>query len=197
MDIEVRSNSVVIKGYVNAVERDSRKISTQKGEEFVEQVRAGVWKNALEKRNDISALLNHNWDKKLGSTKDNLTLKEDNIGLYAELRSTNSDLIEKAKNKKLVGWSFGFKTNKQSWGKTDYDVERRYLDDIDLFEVSVLDDTRIPCYYGTSVESRDNEEILIERRYAEDNIQTLYIQDEKNDNNIEKRLKLVELELDL
>ncbi|MDF2844805.1 MAG: peptidase [Herbinix sp.] len=199
MLVELRADSVLIKGYVNAVERDSRKISSPNGE-FVEQVRSGTWKKAIEKREDIAALLNHDWNRKIGSTKDNLILREDNIGLYAELRTTDPDMIEKAKSKRLVGWSFRFIKNKQSWGKADDGTERRYLDDIDLLEVSVLDDTKTPAYYGTSVESRDNEEVNIEQRFLRDTVESVWVEgktEEEMRKNLEKRLKLLRLELEI
>jgi HK97 family phage prohead protease len=205
MQVEIRSDSVIVKGYVNAVERDSRALPSPKGK-FVEQVRSGVWNDAIKKNDNISVLLNHDWNRKLGSTKDNLTLKEDNIGLYAEARVYDSDVIEKAKNNKLVGWSFGFRANKQSWGKTDADMDRRYLDDIDLFEVSILDDSRTPAYYGTSVETRNNEEIEIEQRFVQDSIEIINTNEEKQqdttenrdiDTDLELKLKLMRLELEL
>ncbi|GKX65643.1 HK97 family phage prohead protease [Inconstantimicrobium mannanitabidum] len=199
MRIEIREDSVLIAGYVNAVERDSRALSSPQGS-FVEQVRSGVWQNAINKNPDIAVLLNHDWNRKLGSTKDNLKLKEDNIGLYAEARIYDKDVIQKAKDKKLSGWSFGFKANKQSWGKSDAGTERRYLDDVDLFEVSILDDTRTPAYYGTSVEARDNEEICIEQRFVKDEIEIITAdtkEEEKREDETELKLKLLNLELEL
>jgi len=197
MQIEIRSDSIIVRGYVNAVERDSRALQTPKGN-FVEQVRSGVWQDAIKKNDDIPILLNHNWSRKLGSTKDNLKLKEDNIGLYAEARILDKDVIEKAKNDKLVGWSFGFKANKQSWGKTDTDMDRRYLDDITLFEVSVLDNTRTPAYYGTSLEARDNEEITIEQRSSNDEIEVINTVETRGvDEDLELKMKLLKLELEL
>ena len=197
MQIEIRSDSIIVRGYVNAVERDSRALQTPKGN-FVEQVRSGVWQDAIKKNDDIPILLNHNWNRKLGSTKDNLKLKEDNIGLYAEARILDNDVIEKAKNDKLVGWSFGFKANKQSWGKTDTDMDRRYLDDITLFEVSILDNTRTPAYYGTSLEARDNEEITIEQRSSNDEIEVINtIETREVDEDLELKMRLLKLELEL
>ncbi|WP_242945969.1 HK97 family phage prohead protease [Clostridium sp. DSM 8431] len=61
-------------------------------------------------------LLNHDENKKLGSTKEgNLELFEDNIGLRAICTITDRDVIEKAKKGKLRGWSFGFAVNKDRW----------------------------------------------------------------------------------
>ncbi|NOW02472.1 HK97 family phage prohead protease [Clostridium beijerinckii] len=196
MQVEIRSDHVVVRGYVNACERDSRELPSPKGK-FVEQVRSGVWQRALERTSDVPVLLNHDWSRKLGSTKDNLKLKEDNIGLYAEARIYDSDVIEKAKNNKLVGWSFSFIPQKQSWGKTDADVERRYLEDIILREVSILDNTRTPAYYGTSIEARDNEEVCIEQRFIQDQVEVIPLEEEKREDDINLKLKLMELELQI
>jgi HK97 family phage prohead protease len=201
MQIEIRDNYILIKGYVNAVERDSRRIPSPQGY-FVEQVRSGVWQNAINNNDDIKILLNHDWNRKLGSTRDILSLREDNIGLYAEAQVSDNDVIEKAKNKQLVGWSFRFIPNKQSWGKTDDDnIQRRFLDDIDLLEVSILDNSKTPAYYGTSLETRDDKEVNIEQRFIHDQIEIVNhleksIEETRNiDNELELKLKLLELEL--
>ncbi|KGN00829.1 HK97 family phage prohead protease [Clostridium phage CWou-2020a] len=195
MQVEVRNNYAIIKGYINAVERDSREIPTAKGV-FVEQVRCGTWKNAISKKDNIPLLLNHDKNREIASTKEGtLNLIEDNIGLYAEARVYDKDVVEKAKNKKLVGWSFGFSKLKDSWGKTDSGIDRRYLEEIEVSEVSVLDDTRTPAYYGTSIENRDNLEIQVEQRSIEDSIIS-FTNQEKN-KSIEKKLKLLNLELEL
>lgn len=52
MRVEIRSDHVIIEGYINAVERDSRPMPSPKGK-FVEQVRSGVWKNAISKNDNI------------------------------------------------------------------------------------------------------------------------------------------------
>jgi uncharacterized protein len=193
MQIEVRSNYVIIRGYINAVERDSRELPSPKGG-FVEQVRSGTWKRAISKKDNIPLLLNH--DKKLASTKEGtLKLTEDNIGLFAEARVYDPYVIDKAKNKKLVGWSFGFCEPKQSWGKTDSGIDRRYLEDFNVTEVSVLDDTRTPAYYGTSIENRDDKEVSIEERSFSDTIEVSI--DEKETEERDLKLKLLNLELEL
>jgi uncharacterized protein len=195
MQIEVRSDYVVVRGYINAVERDSRKIPSPKGE-FVEQVRSGTWERAISKKDDIPLLLNHDKSKKLASTKEGtLRLTEDNIGLHAEARVYDPYVMDKAKNKKLVGWSFGFASPKDSWGKTDNGIDRRYLEDLNITEVSVLDDTRTPAYYGTSIENRDNEEVNIEERSYSDTIEISM--DENKTEERDLKLKLLKLELEL
>jgi HK97 family phage prohead protease len=198
MQVEIRSDCAIIKGYINAVERDSRQLPRPQGG-FVEQVRGGTWKNAIAKKDDIPLLLNHDKTKKLASTKDNtLKLKEDNIGLYGEARVYDPSVINKAKENKLVGWSFGFEKLKDSWGKTDTGIDRRYLEDIDIKEVSVLDDSRTPAYYGTSIENRDNQETVIEQRSFSDDVEvSIEEKDTKEDEERELKLKLLKLELEL
>lgn len=197
MQVEVRSDYVIIRGYINAVERDSRKLPSPKGE-FVEQVRSGTWKKAISKKDNIPLLLNHNRNRKLASTKEGtLKLTEDSIGLYAEARVYDPDVMNKAKTKNLVGWSFGFAKPKDSWGKTDDGVDRRYLEDLDITEVSVLDNTRTPAYYGTSVENRDNEELNIEERSISDNIEISIEEDKVEEEKRDLKLKLLGLELEL
>lgn len=198
MRVEIRSDHAIIKGYINAVERDSRQLPSPQGS-FVEQVRSGTWGNAISKKDDIPLLLNHNKNRKLASVKNGtLKLTEDNIGLYAEARVYDQEVVDKAKNKKLIGWSFGFSKLKDSWGKTDNGVDRRYLEDIDVSEISVLDDSRTPAYYGTSIENRDNEEISIEQRGFSDNVEfSIEERKTKEDEERELKLKLLNLELEL
>ncbi|MEG1621157.1 MAG: HK97 family phage prohead protease, partial [Oscillospiraceae bacterium] len=107
MKIEIRSaTEAVIKGYVNAVGRDSRFLPSPEGK-YVEQITPKTFENAISKASDIELRFNH--QKHLGSTKEgNLTLYEDNIGLYATATITDAETIQKAKNNELRGWSFGF-----------------------------------------------------------------------------------------
>ena len=48
-------------------------------------------------------------------------------------------------------------------------IKRRFLEDIELLEVSILDDTKNPAYIATSIETRDNKEVLREIRTADFN----------------------------
>lgn len=176
MKIEIRGNdSIKISGYVNATERDSRLIRETRGQ-FVEQVKSGVMQKALDNARDVKILLNHNWDNELGSIKSGtLSLKEDNIGLFAEAEITDPTIIVKAKNNELRGWSFGFQSKKDSWGVTDNpSVARRFLEDINISEVSIIDSKMLPFYAGTSIEARaESEEELIEIRSFESEIETI------------------------
>lgn len=154
MRVEIRSDSVLIEGYVNAVARDSRPIKDiSDGSFFVEQIVPGAFERAL-KHNDVDILLNHDENRKLGSTQSNLDLREDSIGLRARAVITDKDVIAKARAKKLRGWSFGFYVEREHSELTASGMERRMVDDMTLVEVSLIDDRKQPCYEGTSVEVR-------------------------------------------
>lgn len=165
--IEIRSDSVILDGYVNGVERDSKPIVTPIGK-CVERIEARAFEKALSRAENVDLLLNHNKDKKLGSTKEgNLELFEDNIGLRAIATVTDKEVIEKARNKKLRGWSFGMFVNKDRVEERAENIPRRHIEDLDLFEVSIVDDRLSPCYTATSIEIRADEEIVTEQRSNE------------------------------
>ena len=167
MRVEVRNDSVVISGYVNAVERWSKPLRANlRGMmlRFVEKIKAGAFKNALKRNDNVKVLLNHNSDRELANTKDGTAiLEEDNIGLRAEVTITDAEVVEKARNHKLVGWSFGFFSNSDDVDESG-SIATRTVNDMDLVEVSILDDTKSPAYYGTSVETRSEDGAVIEIR---------------------------------
>lgn len=158
MHVLIRSDSVEIDGYVNAIERKSKPLKSRIGK-FVERICKGAFKKAIERNDNIRLLLNHNWERDLGGTKDgNLQLSEDNIGLRAHAVISDADVIEKARAGDLVGWSFGF---------SDRDVDQheengmptRDVKDLDLFEVSILDRSKTPAYDGTLVSVRADDDL--------------------------------------
>lgn len=90
-----------------------------------------------------------------------MQLFEDNIGLRAIAEITDAEVIEKAKQKKLRGWSFGFIELAAKEEELDNGMKRRFVEDMDLREVTIVDDRRIPCYAATSIEMRaDGDEVL-------------------------------------
>lgn len=164
MRIEIRNDSVILDGYVNVVKRDSRPIPSVRGN-FIEQIEPRAFEKALERAENVDLLLNHDKNKHLGSTKEgNVQLFEDNIGLRAIATVTDKDVIEKAENKQLRGWSFGFFANKDRWEDATESVQRRFVEDLDLFEVSIIDNTKRPAYIATSIEQREDQEIVRENR---------------------------------
>ena len=173
MRIEIRNDSVVLDGYVNVTGKDSKLIPSLHGK-FIEQIKPGAFQRSLEKRSNVDLLLlNHDKSRKLGSTSDgNLELFEDGVGLRAICTVNDADVIEKAKNKQLRGWSFGFYSEKDSW-KDEDGIQRRFVEDLDVFEVSIIDNTKSPAYVGTSIEMRDDKEIISENRNSESEIRVV------------------------
>lgn len=162
--IEIRNDSVLLDGYVNAVGRDSKPIITPRGK-CVEQIEPRAFQKALERAENVNLLLNHDKTRELGSTKDgNIELFEDNIGLRAIAIVTDPEVIEKARQKKLKGWSFGMYANKDRMEERAEQIPRRHVEDLDLFEVSIIDDRMSPIYTGTSIEQRAEQEVIAEQR---------------------------------
>lgn len=156
MQINIREDSVELEGYVNAVERNSKPLMSRMGK-FIERIKAGAFTRALKRNDDVHVLLNHDWKRDLGSTKQgNLELTEDNIGLRAKCTITDKDVMEKAKRGDLVGWSFGFYDRDVKNG-VENGVLTREVNDLDLEEVSILDRTKVPAYDGTLIMARDKD----------------------------------------
>ncbi len=167
MKVEVRNDKIIIDGYVNAVERESKVLYDTRGE-FIEKIRAGVFQKALERADNVRVLLDHEQDRELADTKSGKAkLYEDNIGLRAIVEIDDSEVIDKAKKNKLRGWSFGFFCNKEDRKTNEDGIEERIVRDLDLLEVSIIDDRKYPAYIGTSIEMRDDEKKIVEYRNAE------------------------------
>jgi hypothetical protein len=173
--IEIREGSVLIDGYVNAVERYSNVIWDQSGS-FVEKIRAGAFRRALERSkatgSSVKVLLNHDYGRELTSTKEQSTqIWEDNIGLRCRCEIRDAEVVQKAREGKLVGWSFGFIAIRQAREtRENGEVDRREIMDLELKEVSILDDRKKPAYDGTSIETRED---MIELRMMEDETETV------------------------
>ena len=167
MQVEIRNDSVFISGYVNAVERLSKPIrETLHGKirTFLERIKAGVFRTALKRKKNVLVLLNHDNSRVLASTEDgNAILEEDNIGLRAEITITDKEVVSKAREGKLSGWSFGFIANDDEI-TTEGNNDIRTVTDLELLEVSILDDTKAPAYYGTSIEAREGGAKMVEIR---------------------------------
>ena len=165
MLIEIRNDSILLNGYVNAIARDSRPMLDDNGEKFVEQISPKTFQRALEKSDNILCLLNHETSRVLGSTKQgSIELFEDNIGLRAICKITDGEVIEKAKKGKLRGWSLGFEALKEHEESLENGLKRRFVDEMNLVEVSIIDEHKIPCYVSTSIETRADKNFKIEFR---------------------------------
>jgi len=167
MKIEIRNGMATISGYVNAVERFSRPLADQQGR-FIEKIASGAFERSLKAGQEVVALLNHDWGDIVAKTSDNsLELREDNIGLHATLQTSNPTIIEKGEKGLLRGWSFGFINIDEKRDETKVPVERT-VNELELREVSIIDNRQRPCYIGTMIEVRGEETNIIEYRQVDE-----------------------------
>lgn len=182
LKVEIRENSVKLDGYVNVVARESRELPSPHGL-FREIIVPKTFEKALAKAQNVDLLFNHDETRKLGSLQSgNLQLYEDNIGLRAVATVSDKEVMEKARKNELRGWSFGFIATSDDW-KNEDDIQKRYVDGMDLLEVSILDVT--PAYIATSIETRDGKQTMLEYR----NIETSPIVEDRT---VEIRSKMME-----
>ena len=192
MKVEIRADDQVhIEGYVNAVGRDSRPLPSPRGK-FVEQVAPGVFNRACSRKKP-AVMLDHK--RTLDADAD---FHEDNIGLHISADIRDSEVAGKAKRGELRGWSFGFSVNPggEQWEDGAQPYPRRTLTDISLDEVSIIDTDMTPCYVGTSVETRDQQEVTAEIRSADSEEHEII--DNTVDNNTEKiKIELLRKQLEI
>ena len=180
MQIRVANDRVEIEGYVNAVERKSKPLWSRIGQ-FVERICKGAFKRALERNDDVKIMLNHDTSKVLGSQREgHLEMEEDPIGLHARATITDPEVVRKAKNGDLVGWSFGFYDREVEQKRDEDGYPLRDVIDLDLEEVSILDNTAVPAYDGTLVAVRsDNKSIYYGETFADEiNLRELTTEEE-------------------
>ncbi len=191
MSVEIRSDAVLLEGYVNAVGRDSRILTDRTGKKFVEQIVPGTFQRALEKGNNIEIDLNHN--RVLGSRETGeVELYEDAIGLRAKALISDPEVRSLARNNRLTGWSFEFIPKDQTIEPTDNpEIERRYLKDIYLKAVSILSVT--PAYIATSIEARSENAEAYEVRALETDVEVTEIRN----NDVEISYDLYEKQIEL
>jgi HK97 family phage prohead protease len=168
MKITIRADNVELEGYVNAVERNSKPLWSSLGY-FFERICAGAFGKALQRAQDVKILLNHDESNELGSiSRGNLKLDEDAIGLRFWTRIDDPHVVELARQRKLVGCSFGFYDREIEQG-IEQGLPLRLVRDLDLDEVSILDDSKTPAYDGTLISVRDDGRALQIRCIDESN----------------------------
>lgn len=171
MKVSIRADSVLIEGYVNAIERNSKPLMSRIGR-FIERICKGAFSHAIERNDDIHVLLNHDWTRDLGSTKQgNLELCEDSIGLYARAEITDADVVADARAGNLVGWSFGFQDREVDTG-VEQGLPLRMVRDMDLYEVSILNKLKTPAYDGTLIMARADDDVQFHGEAFLDEVET-------------------------
>ena len=167
-DMELQNNedgSYKIGGYINVTNRESETLYNKKnGKYFKEIMTSGVFEDALERAEEIPLLLEHNWDEKLASTSlGDLKLRENNIGLRFEATIKDESLYQKIKAGIINSCSFGFKVLRERVECINSKLDRRFVDAIELLEVSLV---KNPAYVGSLCESRSYEDELTKIREA-------------------------------
>lgn len=164
MRIEVRADGLHISGYVNVTGKLSRPVVTPRGK-VIETIEERAFDEAIRKGGDVTVQLDHDSGHAYASTHDStLTLKEDAIGLHADVLITDKTIIELARKGKLRGWSFGMynvQDEMESRGADELPI--RHVKHLDLDHISLIKD-KIPCYAATSVECRGESQVDIELR---------------------------------
>ena len=164
-NIELRMNSfnvienddegkLIVSGYVNETGKQSHLLGNKK--KFKETIQKGAFTRALKKGNDIHFLAEHDENKILASTRNgSLTLKEDEKGLLmtAEISNTSygRDYHTLIKDGILRNMSFGFSVDKDKWRKLNDGTYTRDIDDLTLYEVSVVTN---PAYPQSTISAR-------------------------------------------
>lgn len=182
MRIELRADSVILDGYVNVVQRESRLLPSPRGK-FVEQIMPRTFERALLNNPEVDLLFNHDKSRKLGSTKQgNLDLREDNIGLRATATVYDKQVMEKAEKGELRGWSFGFNVLKDAWEQRSDGIQKRTVEEIHLAEVSILDVS--PAYIATSIEQRGEDDSVLKETRSQEfqaNLEDNTVTEDKNE----------------
>lgn len=120
-----------------------------------EQIAPGAFKRTL-RNADVRALFNHDANYVLGRNRaGTLSLAEDLQGLAIQVQppatSWASDLMVSMERGDISQMSFGFRTVKDAWSADEQGVQVRTLQEVELFDVSVV---TYPAYPQTDAAVR-------------------------------------------
>lgn len=188
MKIEVRADGLHISGYVNVTGKLSRPVITPRGK-VLETIEERAFEEAIKKSGEVTVQLDHDAGHVYARTSDStLSLREDAIGLHADVLITDALVIEMARKGKLRGWSFGMynvQDEMESRGADELPI--RHVKGFILDHVSLIKD-KVPCYAATSVECRADDMIDMEQR-AIDIEPELVIENKPDFSEYENRIK--------
>jgi HK97 family phage prohead protease len=159
MDFETRSgqqielraddaSSIVVEGYASVFNSPY-----SVGGAFTEVIAPGTFRNAIQRGDDVVFLINHNGLPLARSTAGNLTMKEDDHGLFirAELDPTDPDvqrIVPKMRSRgnaraMLDEMSFAFRVSDggDNWSE---DFTKRTITDVMLKDVSIVNNGANP-----------------------------------------------------
>lgn len=167
MQFEIRADSLHIDGYVNVTGKLSRPIVTPRGR-VLETVEPRAFDEAIRESGEVTLTLDHKTGHIYATTLDGtLKLREDAIGLHAEVTVTDPDVIEMARKGKIKGWSFGmYNVRDEMESRGEDKLPIRHVTGMLLDHVSLIKDKQ-PCYAATSVEVRAEGDLDVEIRGTE------------------------------
>lgn len=159
----VNSEERKLEGYAAVFSEEYTELNDRWGDKFFEKITRGAFTKTLNNsERDKFMLVNHNWNKVVGRSGENLILSEDEIGLRFELTVPNTtegnDLLENVRLGLIKGCSFGFNIIKQITRWDDNWNFYREITEVELFEISA---TPIPAYADTEISARSESELSI------------------------------------
>lgn len=146
--------SMTVSGYVNKTNKYSELLGSQ--EQFREKITPGAFERAVTRAKEIHFLAEHDNSKILASTRNSsLNLTEDSEGLLMEATicptSWGQDYYQLINSGILQNMSFGFRAIKDAWKRANDGYLERTVEELDLFEVSVVRD---PAYPQSMISAR-------------------------------------------
>lgn len=145
---------VIVEGYA-AVFNEPTNIA----DVFMEVIAPGAFRSALSRGDDTEFLINHGGLPLARSTAGNLTMTEDDKGLFirAELDPSDPDvqrIVPKMRGKMLDQMSFAFQATGQRWDASGTGMDVRTITDVMLYDVSIVNRGAYP---QTSIAMRSYE----------------------------------------
>jgi HK97 family phage major capsid protein/HK97 family phage prohead protease len=165
--------SLKVSGYVNKTEQPSQVLGATK--RFIERIARGAFARAIKNAKEIDFLSEHKADKILASTRNgSLQLTEDSEGLYMEATITptswGKDAYELINSGIFKNMSFGFRTVKDSWKQIESNLYERTIQELELYEVSVVKNSAYSqsTIAARSIEIIEEPEIHVEEEKPEE-----------------------------
>ena len=163
MKIELRTDSLNITGYVNVTGKFSKPVATPHGK-CIEVIEERAFAESLSRNGDICVTVDHDSSHIYASTSaGTLQLREDAVGLHADVTITDENLIEIAKKGKIKGWSFGMYNVVDELEQRADNLPIRHVKSLDLDHITLVVN-QTPAYSATSVECRADGEFSMEYR---------------------------------
>lgn len=139
-------------GYASTTE-DPYTVSDWLGD-YTETICRGAFTKALQERQDVRLLVNHEGIPIARTKSGTMNLREDDSGLFVDVPSLDGDspLVQTVRSAMMRGdvdeMSFAFKATRQEWNE---DYTERFVREVKLYDVSVV---TYPANAGTSVKLR-------------------------------------------